>query len=116
MHLEGDPEFCNCDFLKKMCICENVICECDCQGDIENCYCLLNAPMQRNPFWQFNPQWPLQCIRCEQHKEDVEERYSLGIYAGRFCEICWEESGYRKEGREGFDPLDAGENYDEDDY
>jgi len=47
--------------------------------------------------------------------EFAEERFSLGIYAGRMCDTCWENSGYRKEGPSGFDPLDAGERY-EDDY
>ena len=28
----------------------------------------------------------------------VEERYSLGLYAGRWCDPCWARSGYRKEG------------------
>lgn len=44
------------------------------------------------------------------------EQYSLGIYAGRYCDECWDKSGYRKEGASGFDPLDAGEHYDVDDY
>ena len=48
----------------------------------------------------------------EEH--DVMERYSLGIYAGRWCGKCWEDSGYRKEGRSGFDPMDAGERYEPD--
>ena len=33
---------------------------------------------------------------CER---DGYARYSLGIYAGRMCDKCWDESGYRKEGR-----------------
>lgn len=49
-------------------------------------------------------------------KGDVDTRYSLGIYAGKYCDGHWETSGYRKEGREGFDPMDAGECYEEDDY
>lgn len=43
------------------------------------------------------------------------DRYSLGLPAGRYCDGHWAESGYRKEGREGFDPSYAGERY-EDDY
>jgi hypothetical protein len=60
--------------------------------------------MSRNP----------QCAKpgCKSH--DVYERYSLGLYAGRWCDKHWAESGYRKEGREGFDPADAGERYDDD--
>ena len=33
-----------------------------------------------------------------------------------WCTPCWKASGYRDEGPGGFDPLDAGEAYDEDDY
>jgi hypothetical protein len=57
---------------------------------------------------------PVVCCRCQ--RPEAFERFSLGIYAGVWCDQCWEESGYRKEGREGFDPLDAGEAYDEEDY
>lgn len=58
------------------------------------------------------PQKP--CSRYDDCQEDwAEERYSLGIYAGRYCNKHWAESGYRKEGREGFSPLDAGESYEE---
>jgi hypothetical protein len=46
-------------------------------------------------------------------KEFGRERFSLGIYAGFMCDEHWESSGYRKEGPEGFDPLDAGESYEE---
>jgi len=53
------------------------------------------------------------CPQCERHEASVEERYSLGIYAMTACARCWDESGYRKEGREGFDPLYAGERYEE---
>lgn len=41
----------------------------------------------------------------------ADERYSLGIYAGKYCDECWDKSGYRKEGIEGFDPNYAGESY-----
>ena len=47
-------------------------------------------------------------------KGDAEERYSLGIYAGIWCDEHWDCSGYRKEGRSGFDPADAGESYEPD--
>ena len=47
-------------------------------------------------------------------KKDGFVRYSLGIYAGRYCDEHWASSGYRKEGREGFDPSYAGERYDDD--
>lgn len=42
----------------------------------------------------------------------VQERSSLGVYAGHWCQPCWERSGYRQEGPEGFDPMDAGESYE----
>lgn len=41
-------------------------------------------------------------------------RYSLDLPAGRHCGGCWDKSGYRKEGRSGFDPTYAGESYEED--
>lgn len=53
---------------------------------------------------------------CHCGRHDARERTSLGIYAGVWCDQCWAESGYRKEGPEGFDPLDAGEAYGPDDY
>lgn len=43
---------------------------------------------------------------------EARERYSLGVYAGLFCDECWRHAGYRDEGPEGFDPLDAGEAYE----
>lgn len=46
----------------------------------------------------------------------VCEQFSLGITAGYWCAGHWETSGYRKEGREGFDPMDAGETYEPDDW
>jgi hypothetical protein len=54
------------------------------------------------------------CAGCGQGTEaiHIEERHSLGLYAGRWCAACWDHSGYRKDGPEGFDPLDAGESYD----
>lgn len=62
--------------------------------------------------WWYDAGCP--CCRCS--AKGAEERYSLGIYAGRYCAACWLESGYRQEGPQGFDPLDAGEHYGEDDY
>lgn len=55
------------------------------------------------------------CQTCESHPrgpEFAEERYSLGIYAGRMCDDAWKRSGYRDEGAEGFDEADAGESYE----
>ena len=61
---------------------------------------------------------PLPCAGLDREgtpcKGDVMRRQSLGIYAGRYCDGHWETSGYRKEGRSGFDPADAGERYDDD--
>jgi hypothetical protein len=44
----------------------------------------------------------------------VEQRYSLGIYAGVYCDRGWKKSGYRDEPAWAFDPADAGERYDDD--
>lgn len=49
-------------------------------------------------------------------KGEAYEQYSLGIYAGRWCDKHWETSGYRKEGASGFDPADCGETYEPDDW
>lgn len=57
-----------------------------------------------------------QCAKPDCKSRHVEPRYSLGIYAGTWCDKHWAESGYRKEGREGYDYLDAGEHYEPDDY
>jgi len=54
------------------------------------------------------------CGRNENEEPGINEEYSLGIYAGRYHEACWERAPYRKEGREGFDPSDCGESYEED--
>lgn len=53
------------------------------------------------------------CCKCT---EEGVNRYSLGIYAGCYCDYHWEASGYRKEGKEGFSEADAGESYEEEDY
>lgn len=50
------------------------------------------------------------CRTC--YEKQGEERFSLGLYAGIYCDECWDKSGFREEGREGFDPMDAGEQYD----
>lgn len=55
------------------------------------------------------------CTACRDQTRG-EIRYSLGIYAGRYCDSCWDASGYRKEGKEGYDFLDAGEYYEADEY
>lgn len=30
----------------------------------------------------------MRCTSCGRERNDVEERYSFGIYAGRLCEDC----------------------------
>lgn len=50
--------------------------------------------------------------KVEASKYDLE-RFSLGIFAGYWCDECWPKAGYRMEGPEGFDPMDAGESYEE---
>jgi hypothetical protein len=61
------------------------------------------------------------CGTCgkEKPRYDLEERYSFGVYAGRYCDdACWARSGYRDatdpEAR--FDPADAGEAMEPEDY
>ena len=63
----------------------------------------------------YDPDNRQHCRHCKTGRE-AYERFSLGITAGRWCGPCWEKSGYRKEGPEGFDPMDAGEHYSEEDY
>ena len=53
------------------------------------------------------------CLADDCNAKGAQERYSLGVYAGKYCDRCWRESGFRKEGASGFDPADAGESYDE---
>jgi hypothetical protein len=45
---------------------------------------------------------------------EVSERHSFGVYAGRYCDPCWKESGYRDvdDPDAEFDPADAGESMD----
>ena len=63
------------------------------------------------------------CHHCEELRKAVgqlpkeaEERYSFGIYAGKYCDTCWKKSGYKDEGPEGFDPAYAGECLEAEDY
>ena len=49
----------------------------------------------------------------------VVEQYSFGIYAGRYCnDTCWKGSGYRDatDPDARFDPMDAGEVMEPEDY
>jgi hypothetical protein len=55
------------------------------------------------------------CAHCEVHgPEFADERYSMGVYAGRYCDIGWKNSGYRDVGPEEFDADYAGEWMDAD--
>lgn len=64
----------------------------------------------------------LGCCRCvdegtSEHLTSGEPRYSFGVYAGRYCDRHWAESGYRDVDDPGavFDPADAGERMEPDD-
>ena len=61
--------------------------------------------------WWYEADCP--CCRCD--RKGAEERYSLGIYAGRYCDSCWRESGYRDEPMSAFRVDDAGESYEAED-
>jgi hypothetical protein len=56
------------------------------------------------------------CRKCADRNIVVaaDERYSMAIYAGMYCDACWSEDG-RNHSRD-FDPMDAGEHYMEEDY
>jgi len=47
--------------------------------------------------------------------KDGQSRYSLGIFAGRYCDEHWKTSCYRDEPASAFDPADAGETYGDED-
>ena len=63
------------------------------------------------------------CHHCEEQRKaanklpiEAEERYSFGIYAGKYCDTCWRKSGYKDERSTGFNPMDAGESLEPEDY
>ena len=61
------------------------------------------------------------CGTCKKEKSEHEmvEQYSFGIYAGRYCnDTCWKGSGYRDaiDPDARFDPMDAGEVMEPEDY
>jgi len=55
----------------------------------------------------------IDCRECG--NDEGQDRYSLGVYYSRLCDACWAKCGVRKEGSEGFDPLDAGESLEPED-
>ncbi len=48
----------------------------------------------------------------------ADQQYSFGYYAGRYCEPCWKESGYRdaNDADAEFSEADAGESLHGEDY
>jgi len=65
------------------------------------------------------------CHRCEEQQEAAgkpyrwaDERYSFGVYAGRYCESCWSDSGYRDatDPEAKWSPADCGEVMEPEDY
>jgi|HubBroStandDraft_2_1064218.scaffolds.fasta_scaffold60939_7 hypothetical protein len=61
--------------------------------------------------------WACHCQECESHPRGplfADERYSMGIYAGKMCDAAWARSGYIDAGPEAFDPSYAGERLEED--
>ncbi len=58
--------------------------------------------------WWYDEGCP--CSRCQ--RKGAVERYSLGVYAGRWCNECWRASGYRDAPASAFSEADAGERMD----
>ena len=60
------------------------------------------------------------CNTCTRESADlVEKSDNDGIYCGRYCsEACWRASGYiaATDPNHRFDPLDAGESLEPEDY
>lgn len=56
------------------------------------------------------------CRRCidDGRITDAYERYSMSVYAGMLCDACWADDG-RNHDRP-FDPADAGESLDGEEY
>jgi hypothetical protein len=60
------------------------------------------------------------CAKCRvtnanaANGQEVSERHSMGVYTGRYCDPCWQKSGYRdvEDPTVTFDPADAGESMD----
>ena len=63
------------------------------------------------------------CQHCRDQREAeskpyrwADERYSFNCYAGRYCDMCWPQSGYRDAADPSaeFSEADAGERLDAD--
>lgn len=61
------------------------------------------------------------CRHCLDEREaaglpyrDSSTYHSFGIYAGKYCPTCWEQSGYVDAPASEFDPSYAGERLDDD--
>lgn len=56
------------------------------------------------------------CRKCasEGRAQSGHERYSMGVYAGTYCDGHWEKDGRNHNRR--FDPMDAGETLEPEDY
>lgn len=56
------------------------------------------------------------CRRCADRNEGhaAEERFSMGVYAGMLCDPCWDADGRNHD--RAFDPGDAGEVMEPEDY
>ena len=64
--------------------------------------------------FKVHERWVCHCQTCANHPDGplmAEERFSLGIYAGKMCDDAWKRSGFRDEPMSGFHPDDAGEEY-----
>lgn len=96
-------------------IIKNVTCP-KCKDNFEVCGVI---PYEGDPIictacgyiWRFK----YRCSTCGTPDDDyMEERYSFGIYAGRYCsDECWKNSGYR-DATDIFSELDAGERLEPD--
>lgn len=54
------------------------------------------------------------CPVCDKAKDDIDEQYSFGVYAGVMCRECacrkyWDRCGHRPEGQG--NPSDLDEDY-----
>ena len=77
--------------------------------------CLQDATCQCvEPERVYDPENRYHCHHCKSGNE-ADEQYSFGCYAGRYCDECWRNSGYRDAADPcaRFDPADAGESLEE---